>query len=197
MKEKFKFSLHTFSQFYINSAMLGIGMVFFMIFVMFIVSIYMWKFDGLSLENSGVLALSTMLFVLMGIILIIFLLKIYIEKGIIKIGVRELFLEDDRFVYKDKKGNEHSFEWSDITKLKLTAVKMGYSLKVTLPQFRFSFLSYEFSLIPIKFKDTLKMKVFEDDTLFTILEIFYLKAENAEFKKDFILRKRKFPFEKE
>ncbi len=197
MKEKFKFSLHTFSQFYMNSAMLGIGIVFFMIFIMFIVSIYKWKFDGLSPENSGVLVLSTMLFVLMGIILIIFLFKTYIDKGIIKIGVRELSLEDDRFVYTDKKGNEHSFKWSDITKLKLSAVKMGYGLKVTLPKFRFSFLSYEFSLTPIKFKDTLMMKGFEDDTLFKILEIFYHKAENAEFKKDFLLRKRKFPFEKE
>jgi hypothetical protein len=85
----------------------------------------------------------------------------------------------------------------DITKLKLTTVKMGYRLSVVLPQFRFSFFSYEFVLNPIRFKETFKMKGFEDDTLFHILEIFYKKAENAEFKKDLFLRRKKFHFEKE
>ncbi len=197
MKEKYKLSLHTFSQLYINSALMGIGLVFFMIFIMFVVSIYKWKFEGLTPENSGVLVLSAMLFVLIGILMIIFLFKIYIDKGIIKIRERELLLEDDRFVYTDKKGNEYSFEWEDITKLKLTTVKMGYRLSVVLPQFRFSFFSYEFVLNPIRFKDTFKMKGFEDNTLFHILEIFYTKAENAEFKKDLFLRRKKFHFEKE
>ena len=95
--------------------------------------------------------------------MIIFLFKIYIDKGIIKCKTRKLLLEDNRFIYTDKKGNEHSFEWEDITKLKLTAVKMGYRLSVVLPQFRFSFFSYEFVLNPIRFKDTLKMKGFEDN----------------------------------
>ena len=197
MKEKYRFSLHTFSQLYINSALMGIGLVIFMICIMFIVSIYKWKFEGLIPEDSGVLVVSAMLFVLIGILMIIFLFKIYIDKGIIKIRERELLLEDDRFVYIDKKGNEHSFEWEDITKLKLTTVKMGYRLSVILPQFRFSFFSYEFVLNPIRFKDTFKMKGLEDDTLFHILKIFYKKAEKAEFKKDLFLRRKKFYFEKE
>lgn len=197
MKEKYKLNFHTFSQLYINSALMGIGLVIFMIFIMFIIAIYKWKFEGLTSENSGVLALSTMLFVLIGILTIIYLFKIYIDKGIIKIRERKLLLEDDRFVYTDKKGNEHSFKWEDITKLKLTAVKMGYRLSVVLSKFRFSFYSYEFVLNPIRFKETFKMKGFENDTLFHILEIFYKKAENAEFKKDLFLRRKKFHFEKE
>lgn len=176
---------------------MGIGLVIFMIFIMFIIAIYKWKFEGLTSENSGVLALSTMLFVLIGILTIIYLFKIYIDKGIIKIRERKLLLEDDRFVYTDKKGNEHSLKWEDITKLKLTAVKMGYRLSVVLSKFRFSFYSYEFVLNPIRFKETFKMKGFENDTLFHILEIFYKKAENAEFKKDLFLRRKKFHFEKE
>jgi hypothetical protein len=197
MKEKYRFSLHTFSQLYINSALMGIGLVIFMIFIMFIIAIYKWKFEGLTSENSGVLVVSTMLFVLIGILMIIYLFKIYIDKGIIKCKTRELLLEDNRFIYINKKGKEYSFEWEDITKLKLTTVKMGYRLSVILPQFRFSFFSYEFVLNPIRFKDTFKMKGFEDDTLFHILEIFYKKAENAEFKKDLFLRRKKFHFEKE
>lgn len=176
---------------------MGIGLVIFMIFIMFIVAIYKWKFEGLTPEDAGVLVLSTMLFVLIGILTIIFLIKTYIDKGIIKCKTRELLLEDDRFVYTDKKGNEHCFEWEDITKLKLTTVKMGYRLSVILLQFRFSFFSYEFVLNPIRFKETFKMKGFEDDTLFHILEIFYKKAKNAEFKKDLFLRRKKFHFEKE
>ena len=196
MKEKYKFSLHTFSQFYINSVLLGIGIVFFIVFIMFIVSIYKWKFEGLSPEHSGILVLPTMLFVMLGFLLLIFLFKTYIDKGIIKCRTRELILEDESFIYMDKKGNEYSFKWSDVIKLKLTMVKMGYRLKVVLPQFKFSFFSYEFNLMPFSFKETLKMKGFEDDTLFHILEIFYKKATNAEFKKDLFLRKRKFHFEK-
>jgi hypothetical protein len=176
---------------------MGIGLVIFMIFIMFIIAIYKWKFEGLTSENSGVLVVSTMLFVLIGILMIIYLFKIYIDKGIIKCKTRELLLEDNRFIYINKKGKEYSFEWEDITKLKLTTVKMGYRLSVILPQFRFSFFSYEFVLNPIRFKDTFKMKGFEDDTLFHILEIFYKKAENAEFKKDLFLRRKKFHFEKE
>ena len=197
MKEKYKLSLYTFSQLYINSALMGIGIVFFFIFIMFIVSIYKWKFEGLTPEDSGVWVLSTMLFVFIVILLIIYLFKTYIDKGIIKCKTRELLLEDDRFIYTDKKGNEHSSKWNDITKLKLTTVKMGYRLSVILPHFRFSFYSYEFVLNAIRFKETFKMKGFEDDTLFHILEIFYKKAENAEFKKDLFLRRKKFHFEKE
>ena len=176
---------------------MGIGLVIFMIFIMFMVAVYKWKYEGLTPEDAGVLVVSTMLFVLFGILTIIFLFKIYIDKGIIKIRERKLLLEDNRFIYTDKKGNEHSFKWNDITKLKLTMVRMGYRLSVILPQFRFSFYSYEFVLNPIRFKETFKMKGFEDDTLFHILEIFYKKAENAEFKKDLFLRRKKFHFERE
>jgi len=156
MREKYELSLYSFWLMNANAFLIAFYLMSAIFLVMFIFSFVAWQYLGQSIKSSGVGVISIIFCVMAVLTLIGQIIKKKIENGVIKAKTRELTLQDECIIYKDKKNNEHTIYWQDITQIKLIALKMGYRVSVYSPRVKFSFSSYELDPIPLSFKEMVR-----------------------------------------
>jgi hypothetical protein len=192
MKEKFEFNRFSFTVFFLNSAILGIGFTFVIFFIMFGISVIMWQFYGKNIEQSGALAMGLSAIVIFIIFLILRIIISRVKKNYQNFKSAWLFLDDNSLSYINRKQQEYSFQWKEITEFKISLLKNGLRAKVKTSSFSFIFSNYEIDPMPIEFKNAIKSNNFNCPNFYKICDIFHDKATSAIIKDKVMNRFKKY-----
>lgn len=186
MNKSYVFSLKSFYIYYMNALII---VFLIMVFFVFLFLVFFYFADQFFQARIPVKLFEMFLMLFsanLALAAIGAMAKRYLKENKDIFRPKQLILEDDYFLYRDTKGREHTCYWSDVKRVSIMMMKMGYRAKVETGNFSFIFFSYEFEEIPESYKMMTKT-FFSSDVFMDILKVFRQKAQNALWKKDLFL----------